>query len=599
MLEKTLKQLPNLPGVYKFYNDLDQLLYVGKAKILKNRVKSYFRFTPSLSKATNLSPRISKMIDEVAKLEYIVSSNEYDALILENSLIKELKPKYNILLRDDKTYPYICLNLEEKYPRFEITRKIVKNSKIKYFGPFANGSRDILEALYLCFKLVQKKSCIQGKRTCLFFQIGKCLGPCEEKISQQEYLNIVQEAKNALVDRKKLILKLNEKMQLASSMLNFEEAAKLRDMQESIKKSLHVIELDLAKIENFDLLAIEFEGNVASFVFLFIRDGKVISNITKIVKNSLDFEINELYEKALIQFYKTNIYNIPKAIYVADTFEGKEELSQYFSHKYGYKIQINVPQKGEKLALCNVARENAKENLKNYLSNHQDDIQNEIQKFFDLAKRPIRIEIFDNSHHAGDSPIGAMVVFEDKFLKEDYRIFNLQTKDEYSQMREVLSRRIEKFHENVAPDLWILDGGATLLKLAKELLEKANIHIDLLAISKEKHDAKANRSKGKAKDIIYTKDLSYKLQTTDKKLQFIQKLRDEAHRFAIHSHRRKKSTKDLSSDLSQIPNIGPSSIKKLLSYFGTFERIYSASLEELEGVIGEKKAKEIFFFVTK
>lgn len=599
MLEKTLKSLPSHAGVYKFFDERDNLLYVGKAKVLKNRLKSYFRFTPTLLPAKNLSPRIKKMITEAKRLEYILASNEYDALILENSLIKKLKPKYNILLRDDKTYPYIVLDMRTDFPRFEITRKIQNDPKIKYFGPFSSGARDILNALYLCYKLVQKKSCISGKKVCLYYQIDRCYGPCEAKITKKEYAKIVQEARAAIVDRKKLLEKIDSKMFQAAQMLNFEEAATLRDMRRGIENTLHVVQLDLAKIENFDLLCVYIEKNIASFMYLFIREGKVISNINKITKNSIEFDLDELYKRALLQFYKTNFEQMPKIIYTAHEFEGKTDIELYFKEKFAKNITIKTPQRGDKLSLCKMALENAKERLKNYKTSSQDALLYEIQDFFSLRNLPIRIEAFDNSHLGGSAPVGSMITYEEKFIKSDYRLYNLQAKDEYAQMKEMLERRISKFNENPAPDLWIIDGGKTLLDLASTLLKKANVYIDIIAIAKEKRDAKAYRAKGKAQDILYTKELDYKLSGYDKKLQFIQKLRDETHRFAIKSHRNKKRKEDIQSDLANIPQIGPATIKKLISFFGSFENIYKASQKEIEELIGKNKSLILFDYLNR
>ncbi len=599
MLEQELKNLPNLAGVYKFFDKDGLLLYVGKAKVLKNRVKSYFRFSPTLGPSPTLSSRITKMISECSKLEYIISSNEYDALILENSLIKELKPKYNILLRDDKTYPYIMLDMQEDFPRFEITRKVHNNNKIKYFGPFSTSAREILEALYLSYKLVQKKSCIKQKKTCLFYQIDRCHGPCEGKITKQEYAKIAEEAKNALIDRKKLIAKLEEKMTQASLMLNFEEAAKLRDMQNAIKKTLHVIHLDLAKIENFDLFSIVVEDNIASFMYLFIRAGKVVSSIQKITKNAMEYDIDELYKIAILQFYKTNTQTIPNKIYVAHDFEYKEDVKNFLLTKHNIHVEIINPKRGDKLSLANIALQNAQQNLQNYKNNKDSTLDSELKNYFEFKNLPLRIEVFDNSHISGDSIVGCMVVYEDGFIKDSYRKYNLTCKDEYAQMNELLSRRIESFEKEPPPDLWVIDGGDTLLKLAKKLLEEKNLHVDLIAIAKEKRDAKANRAKSKANDILYTAESDFRLSNSDKKLHFIQKLRDEAHRFAIATHRKKKQKKDMQISLLQVSGIGEATLKKLVSYYGSFENIYNTSFEELENTIGNKNATTLYNFLKK
>jgi excinuclease ABC subunit C len=539
------------------------------------------------------------MVNEIEKIEFIVSPSEYDALILENSLIKELKPKYNILLRDDKTYPYIAIDLAQEFPRFEITRKIKEKSSIKYFGPFSSGATDILNAIYLTCKLIQKKTCLKGKKACLFHQIDKCHAPCVGKISKEDYLLIVNEAMNILVDRKKLIVKLEAKMIQASQNLNFEEAALLRDMQKSIKNSLHVIHLDLAKLESFDLFAIEIIGNVASIVRLFIRDGKVVSSIQNIVKNSYGYELGELYKRALIQFYNEKSKLINSLIISADEFEEKDDIINMFAKKFEKNISIKTPKAGEKLKLVNIAKQNAQESLSQYLNKNSDNILGEIKELFDLKKTPLRIETFDNSHISGDSPVGCMITYEEKFIKSAYRIFNLESKDEYGQMRELLTRRINNFKKDSPPDLWILDGGDTLLKLANTLLKEHEQQIDLLAISKEKKDAKTIRSKSKAHDIIYTLNYNFKLPPADKRLQFIQKLRDESHRFAIGSHRKRKLSADMSIELLQVKGLGEASIKKLLAFFGTFENIYRAQEEELKSVLGEKNGEKLYKFLNK
>lgn len=599
MLEKLLKNLPNEAGVYKFYDENKNLLYIGKAKNLKNRVSSYFKLTPNLMPSPKLSPRIYKMISETKNLEYIISPSQYDALILENSLIKELKPKYNILLRDDKTYPYIMLDLNQDFPRFEITRKVTSKTKVKYFGPFATGANDILKAVYLCFKLVQKKSCIKSQKACLFYQLDKCLAPCESKVTKEEYSKILNEALKCIVDRKKLLQKLESKMLQASQNLNFEEAAELRDIQKSIKNTLHVIHLDLAKIENFDLIAAQTVGNIASIVYLFIREGKVVSTIQKSIKNSNGYELEEIYKRALIQFYNEESKLISKEIFIADEFDEKKEIESFFKIKFDKNISIKTPKIGDKAKLAKIAKTNAKDAILQYMNKNNSSLLEEIKELFDLSSIPYRIEIFDNSHISGELPVGSMVVYEDKFVKSDYKIYNLSNKDEYAQMKELLTRRIEKSKENPLPDLWILDGGDTLLKLAEKILKKYDKKVDLLAISKEKRDAKANRSRGKANDIIYNLSFDFRLPPSDRRLQFIQKLRDEAHRFAIKSHRKRKISTDLSLDLLQVNGIGHATIKKLISYFGSFELIYKASENELISVIGEKNGKKLFCFLNK
>lgn len=277
-LQEKLQQLPNDAGVYQYFDKNGHLLYIGKAKILKNRVKSYFKFTPKLQPADKLSPRIYKMISEVESCEWIVVPNEHDALILENSLIKQLKPKYNILLRDDKTYPYIFVDFDEDFPRLDITRRIQKSKSIKYFGPYSTGARDMLDSIYEIVPLVQKKSCVKGKKACLFHQIQKCLAPCENKISKEEYAKIVENALEYIYNKTKLISKLNEKMIQYSNDFRFEEAMTLRDRIKTIEKSQIKSGIDLATNEDIDIFAINTNNKKAVIVRMFLRDGKLTSS---------------------------------------------------------------------------------------------------------------------------------------------------------------------------------------------------------------------------------------------------------------------------------------------------------------------------------
>lgn len=599
MLAQKLKNAPEQAGIYQFFDLAGTLLYVGKAKNIKNRVKSYFRFSGTLGPAPMLSPRITKMIYEVIDVEFIVVQSEHDALILENSLIKQLKPKYNILLRDDKTYPYIALNLTEPFARFEITRKIVDDKKTKYFGPLSGSAKSLLEALYLVFPLVQKKGCLKSKKACLFYQIGRCLAPCEQKVDAASYQNIVNQALLALNDHKKLIALLEERMQEAAEKMNFEEAAKLRDLMRSIQDSLHVTHVELLKLEDYDVFAIETIEKTAVVMRLFIRKGKIVSTSHSLLHNTYGFEKDELYQRALFEFYHPMHQSFAKHILVAEPFSEQSTMENFLCDKFRQKMHISSPRKGEKRHLIDVACRNAQEILLQTVTKQHGSLAEQLQTLFDLKQLPKRIEIFDNSHIGGTAPVGAMVVWQDGFVKNSYRRYALSHGDEYSQMQEMLTRRIHDFEKEQAPDLWILDGGDTLLKLASSLLQKHCITLDLLAISKEKRDAKAHRAKGNAHDTIYTLKQSFSLPPHDKRLQFVQRLRDEAHRFAISYHRVKKRSKDLSLELLSIEGIGQATLKKLLSYFGTFEAIYTAPLEELEVTVGKKLASNIIHFLKK
>lgn len=599
MLLEKLRNAPLSAGIYQFFDDKGMLLYVGKAKVLKNRVKSYFRFSPSLAPAPTNSARIYKMLQEVTSVEYIVVQSEHDALMLENSLIKQLKPKYNILLRDDKTYPYISIDLAHDFPRFEVTRKIINSKTMKYFGPLSGSAKELLNALYLAFALVQKKGCDKGKKACLFYQIKRCHAPCENKISRAQYALIVQEAILALQEPSRLSGILTQRMYSAAEKLNFEEAATIRNTLNAIQQNLHVTHVELLKLENYDVFAIESMPTLSVIMRLFIRDGKIVSTSHSLVHHTQGYDKDELYARALFEFYHPMEQTFSTHILIADDFGENGSIAAFLSEKFEKKITISRPLRGEKRYLVEIALKNAKELLLQHLSRHQNTLYETIQTLFDLRAVPKRIEVFDNSHLGGDSPVGAMIVWDGAFDKKSYRRYNLHVKDEYAQMKEMLERRIADFTKESPPDLWLLDGGKTILTLAQLLLQKSCISIDVLAIAKEKIDAKAHRAKGRALDLVYNHMQRFELPSTDKRLQFLQKLRDEAHRFAIRFHQNKKREKDMSLELLKIDGVGAATLKKLLSYFGTFEAIYLASSEELEHAVGESTGKKLFNSLKK
>ncbi|ADG92798.1 excinuclease ABC, C subunit [Arcobacter nitrofigilis DSM 7299] len=596
-LENKLKQLPNDAGVYQYFDKDGHLLYVGKAKVLKNRVKSYFKFTPELRPADKLGPRIYKMITQVESCEWIVVPNEHDALILENSLIKQLKPKYNILLRDDKTYPYIYVDLNEDFPRLEITRKVLKGSNIKYFGPYSTGARDILDSIYETFPLVQKKACIKGKEACLFFQIKKCLAPCENRISKEEYANILNDSMEYIYNKSKLISKLKVKMQEYSDEFRFEEAMKIRDRIKTIEKSEIKTGMDLATNDNLDIFAIKNINSKAVIVRMFIRDGKLASSSHDFLKSNVEeseeFDFEEAYKRAIINYYSNDIPIIPKEILIGDELTDIEDVEEFLKNKFTKKINIINPKVGKKRDIVGVALNNCDELLRIDSTKGTNTLYEEIKELFNLSQVPNRVESYDNSHMMGQATVGAMVVWDnDKFLKSDFRHYNLEAHDEYSQMREMLIRRVESFEKNPAPDLWIIDGGSTLLKLAYDIVESVGVKLDIIAVAKEKIDFKAHRAKGAAKDIVHYKQgnefKSVKLLTSDRRLHFVQRQRDEAHRFVINFHKKQKRAEDKQISLLNIKGIGEAKVKKLLLYFGSFEKIKEASIETLKEVLNEK-----------
>ena len=605
LLEK-LKQLPNDAGVYQYFDKDGHLLYIGKAKVLKNRVKSYFKFTPKLLPADKLGPRIYKMISEVVSCEWIVVPNEHDALILENSLIKQLKPKYNILLRDDKTYPYIVIDYNQDFPRLEITRRILKEKNVKYFGPYSTGAKDMLDSIYEIVPLVQKKSCVSGKKACLFHQIQKCLAPCENKITKEDYAKIVETALEYIYNKSKLITKLNERMSQYANNFRFEEAMTLRDRIKTIEKSQIKSGIDLATNEDIDIFAITASNKKAVVVRMFLRDGKLASSSHDFLKvnnfdENFDFDYNEAYKRAIINYYDNEIPLLPKEILTGIELEDVEELEDFLQTRFSKKIKVLNPKKDKKKDIVQIALNNCDELLRIDSSRNQTTIYEELKDLFGLQTLPYLIESYDNSHMMGQATVGAMVVWNEDinaFDKKAFRHYNLESKDEYSQMREMLIRRVESFEKNPAPDLWIIDGGETLLKLAYDIVQSVGVNIDIIAVAKEKVDAKAHRAKGAAKDIIHYKTKNgefknFKLSTSDKRLQFVQRQRDEAHRFVINFHKKQKRAQDKQISLLQIKGIGEAKIKKLLLYFGEFEKIRNASVEELKNVLNEKDALTI------
>ncbi len=591
---ETIRALPKAPGIYQYFDANGRLLYIGKAKNLFNRVKSYFLFTPKLHPNTRLSPRIVKMLNETKSMHYIVVNSEHDALILENSLIKQLKPKYNILLRDDKTYPYIYIDHNEKYPRFEITRKVLRGKDIQYFGPYSIGARDILDSLYELCMLVQKKSCLKEKKACLYYQMQQCLAPCEKEVPKAQYDAIVTEAIRYIEHKKVLTKKLTEKMYFYAEALRFEEATQLRDRIDRISKSELLSHIDIASNENYDIFAIEANNQRAAIVRLFMRSGKVISSSHGFININSGFDRDEAYERAILEFYGVERPPIIATILTAHPFESASLVTEHLSDLFDKKAHIVHPKIGAKKRLVELALNNATELLRQKRETSYHSLALQLQELCNLQVLPERLEVFDNSHMSGEATVGGMITFDgEQFDKSGYRHYHLEARDEYGQMKETLSRRIEGFEKNPPPDLWVIDGGTTLLSLAKDLLDSAGVNLDVIAISKEKIDAKSHRAKGKAHDQLHTINETFKLPPTDKRLQWIQRVRDEAHRFAITFHKKTKLKRDQESKLLNTKGISQAKVQKLLQHLGTFEALKNASESEISAILSESDAKKI------
>lgn len=597
MLENEVKTLPNLPGVYQYFDDSGKLLYVGKAKNLKNRVKSYFSFTPNFGTNPRVSLRISKMLSETVHLEYIVTKSESDALILENSFIKQLNPKYNILLRDDKTYPYIYIDLNEKFPRFELTRKVIKGANIRYFGPYFRGGREILEILYMQFPIVQRKNCIKEKKACLYYQIDRCPAPCEGKISSSNYVTVVEEAIKALKNPTSMVPKLETLMFKLASSENFEEAAKIRDHTLLLKDIDVKVEVDLARLEDFEVIAINSLKNFICAVRFSVRDGKISnSNFSIINAKTYEFsEISEIYRQAILDAFPPNSPVASSKIYTYHKFDDSQILADTLSIRHSKKFEIITPKIGEKRKLTDIAYKNAEINILKHLKTHDFGFLKELKEYFNLSNLPINIEAYDNSHMMGEAIVGAMIAYnENGFLKANYRHAHLKSNNDYDQMSEFLTLRAKRFEKLSPPDLWVIDGGKALLDLATAIVESSGANIDVIAISKEKVDAKAYRAKGGANDKVYTKNGTFNLGANDKKLQFFQKLRDEAHRFAISFHRKTKRRADIEKSKLISSGLSEGKIKKLLDFYGSFDAIYSGDRDQIENLIGKIATNKLF-----
>jgi excinuclease ABC subunit C len=532
------------------------------------------------------------MLKEATKLDYIIVGSEEDALVLENSLIKQLKPKYNILLRDDKTYPYIYIDESSDFPRFELTRKVIKGKNITYYGPFPTGGRALLDALYEVYPLVQKKSCLREGKACLFYQIKKCLAPCESKITAKYYANIINQAKSSIVKRKSLLTTLSQKMSNLAMQERFEEAGKVRDMIHAIETLTISSTLDLAKPLDLDIFAIQNGDTRGVIVKMFMRQGKIISSSYSYFRHTHIFDKNEAYKQALLEFYTLESPHISKEILLADSFEDMPQVASTLCERFAKKIEILTPIRGAKAKLIALAKQNCQELLRKKDSDTL--LEQKVADLLDLTVIPYRVETFDNSHMMGVATVGGMVVWDEgKWNKSTYRRYTLHAQDEYGQMKEMLSRRIDKFAQAPAPDLWILDGGQANLNLAYSLLKEANVNLDVIAIAKEKLDAKAQRAKGSAKDILYTAHGIIALSPNDKRLQWIQRQRDEAHRYAITFHKKTKLKADQASALLQTKGIGPAKVKKLINHFGSFEALKKATLTELSEVVGKNDASSV------
>ena len=599
VIKKELPLMPKLPGVYRMLNSKNEILYVGKAKNLTNRLKSY------VSEKNHII-RTERMLSQTKKLEITTTSNESEALLLEANLIKKYKPKYNILLRDDKSFPFIFIGNKDKWPQIKRHRG-KKNKEGFYFGPFAsagsaNWTIKMIQKIFhlrVCDDTVFKNR----ERPCILYQIKRCSGPCVNYINEKEYGQTVDDAIEFVSGKSRRIQKnLSKQMEKASEELDFEKAVILRDRI----KSLNIIQssqrINESNLIEADVIAGYKESGKTCIQVFFYRSKQNWGNQAFFPKHDPDESLKEILNSFISQFYENK--SVPKTIIINEEIKEKALIEKTLSKKENKEINISVAKKGSKLKVINQAIKNAKDSLnrKLYESQNNKDLFDKVSKKFDLESNVSLIEVYDNSHIQGTNSVGALVTFgEEGFVKKRYRKFNIKIKqneqDDYGMMKEVLNRRFKKAIQEkdnylTFPDLVLVDGGKGQYSSARETLNELGLHdIPIIAIAKGKF-----RNSGD--ETFFHNGKSYKFQKNDPTLFFLQRIRDEAHRFAISAHRAKRKKGISRSLLDQIEGIGSMRKRALLNHFGSARAVESASLDEIKTVEGveEKVAKKIYNF---
>ena len=594
-LEDKIALLPEKPGVYKMLDSSGTVIYVGKAKILKNRVRQYFQ------SSKNHSPKVRAMVSHIADFETIEVHSEVEALSLESNLIKEFMPKYNILLKDDKHFPYFRIDLKQDFPRIEIVRR-VKPDGATYLGPYIVGP-SVQEELRLVYDLFPIRHCkkdissmiARGERPCLLYHVGKCCAPCSGNVSKENYHALLKEAMHLLNGKSgELIPYLTQKMQQASDALDFERAAMLRD---KLKATLALQEKQAAISANdlsADVFAVE-ELNDARLVFaLYVRNGKIIGTHAFPLEGEGDDSPEDWLHAFLLQYYGQDGTEAPPSILLAHRCTDMDEIEAWLTEKKHRKVVLSVPQRGVKRQLTEMATQNASallaknERIRTREWERGEGALAELSVILGLEEIPSRVECFDNSHLMGTNTVSSMVVFRDgKPDKTAYRHFRIRSEacgDDLIAMQEVLTRRLS--NDGELPDLIVLDGGKTQLQIGVDVLDKLNLsHIPICALAE-------------LDEIIYLPDQDdpIMIPKNSAPLHFIERLRDEAHRFAISYHRNLRSKNALYSQLDAIPGIGEKRKQALFHAFITVEQIKKASLDELSEAEGMTKtaAKAVY-----
>ena len=599
-IQEQLKKLPGEPGVYLMKDENDKIIYVGKAISLKNRVRQYFQ------SSKNHSSKVKSMVKNIKSFEYIITDSELEALILECNLIKKYRPKYNVLLRDDKTYPYIKVTVNEDYPRVLKVRRVLKD-KAKYFGPYTNveAVNDTLDVIRNIYPIrtcnIDIDRAIKNKmRPCLNYHIRRCVGPCTGHISKAEYNKMIEEILLFLSGKEeKLIEILKEKMNKCSMEFNFEEAAIYRDKILNLQEMMQKQKIDVSTDNvNQDIIAMAYNDEEACVQSFFIRHGKVVGREHFILEGTKDSSKEVILSSFVKQFYMKAEY-IPKEIIIESEIEDQVVLEEWLSNIKGQKVFIRIPQKGDKKSLIAMVKKNAMEYLEKFSSLNKRKYEKsegaliELAEVIGLEEAPRRIESYDISNIQGVDSIGAMVVFTNGLKdKKEYRRYKIKTVEgpnDYDSMAEILERRLQK---GDFPDLILLDGGKGQVSAVQKVFDKYNIDIPLWGMYKDDR----HRTKGL---ICATKEIE--LDRTSNLYRFVASIQEEVHNYAISYHRSLRNKSLTKSTLDDIPGVGEKRKKALLSHFKNIEEIKNASIEELSEIDGLNKrvAQNIYDYFRK
>lgn len=607
-IQEELKKLPGKPGVYLMHDEKDAIIYVGKAISLKNRVRQYFQ------SSRNKGAKIEQMVAHISRFEYIVTDSELEALVLECNLIKEHRPKYNTMLMDDKSYPFIKVTVNEPFPRVMLARQM-KKDKAKYFGPYTSAGA-VKDTIELIRKLYHIRSCnrslpkdIGKERPCLNYHIHQCQAPCQGYISQEEYRKSIDEVVRFLNGHYDLVLKeLEEKMMAASDSLEFEKAIEYRELLTSVQKVAQKQKITDTAGDDRDIIAMASEGEDAVVQVFFIRSGRLIGRDHFYLKSAENDTEGEILSSFIKQFYAGTPY-IPAELMLPEEIEDQDIIEEWLTARRERRVHLRIPKKGTKEKLVELAQKNAQMVLKNDRERLKREegrtigAVKELEKILGL-KGIIRMEAYDISNTNGFDSVGSMVVYEHgKPKRNDYRKFKIKTvqgPDDYASMNEVLTRRFghglrEQQEESetggfqIFPDLIMMDGGRGQVNIALEVLEKLHLHIPVCGMVKDDN----HRTRG-----LYFNNTELPIDRNSECFRLITRIQDEAHRFAITFHRQLRSKGQVHSVLDDIPGVGPARRKDLMRCFENIDAIRNATVEELKELpsMNEKSAQEVYKF---